>query len=153
MAKAGIQPGPVLLTGHSQGGITAASLASDPAFMSRYNVTDIVTGGSPIGRFDIPESVNVLSIEHTQDPVPRLDGVPNPERHNWTTVHRNLATAPNGAPLTDVGQAHNGVGYITTGELVDHSKDPSIVRARESLRRFLIDSPDEITDYTMTRQS
>jgi len=154
MRQAGIQPGdPVLLTGHSQGGITAASLASDPAFMSRYNVTDIVTGGSPIGRFDIPDKVNVLSIEHVQDPVPRLDGVPNPERHNWTTVHRHLTAAPDdGSPLTNVGQAHSGSGYTRTGKLVDDSTDPSLVRSRESLRRFLADQPDEITDYTMTRQ-
>jgi len=153
MEKAGIQRGePVLLAGHSQGGITAASLASDPEFTSRFHVTNVLTGGSPIGRFAIPESVNVLSVEHVQDPVPRLDGVANPERHNWVTVHRDVTSTQDGRPLTNVGQAHSGDEYTATGQLVDRSTDPSIDRARDSLQPFMDESPTEVTDYTMTRQ-
>ncbi|QGQ18391.1 hypothetical protein GC089_02880 [Cellulomonas sp. JZ18] len=48
MKAARIEPGqPVMLTGHSQGGIIAASLASDPAFRAQYSVESVVTGARP----------------------------------------------------------------------------------------------------------
>jgi len=44
MAQAGVPPGaPVMLVGHSLGGMTAAALAADPAFRQRFNVTQVVT--------------------------------------------------------------------------------------------------------------
>ena len=63
-----------MLTGHSLGGIAAASLAADSGFTSRFHVTSVVTAGSPIARIDVPASVTVLSLEHEQDVVPMLDG-------------------------------------------------------------------------------
>jgi hypothetical protein len=63
MAQAGIPPGaPVMLVGHSQGGMTAAALAADPAFRRRFNVTQVVTAGAPIARFDVPAGVQVLAV-------------------------------------------------------------------------------------------
>ena len=82
---------PVLLTGHSQGGILAAALAADPAFRARHQVTHVVTAGSPVARFPVPGQVSVLSLENAQDPVPHLDGSRNPDRAGWTTVTRDLA--------------------------------------------------------------
>ncbi len=82
---------PVMLVGHSQGGILAASLASDPAFRARQRVTDVVAFGAPVSRFPVPPGVRVLSVEHRQDPVPRLDGGRSPDRAGWTTVERDLA--------------------------------------------------------------
>jgi poly(3-hydroxybutyrate) depolymerase len=70
------------MTGFSLGGITAAALASDN---TDYNIQQVVTAGSPIARFDIPESVGVLAYESTQDVMPALDGGTNPSR--WKTVH------------------------------------------------------------------
>jgi hypothetical protein len=77
---------PVLLVGHSQGGILAAALASDPAFTAHARVTHVVTTGAPVGLFPVPEAVRVLSVEHVDDPVPRLDLSPNPARPTWLTV-------------------------------------------------------------------
>lgn len=92
MEAAGIRPGdPVMLSGHSQGGITAAAMASDSGLEGRFNITSVVTGGSPIGRFDIPDDVSVLSLEHEQDIVPKLDGADNPDEPNWVTVTRELS--------------------------------------------------------------
>lgn len=94
MVAAGIAPGdPVMLTGHSQGGIAAAACAADPSFLQRFHVTSVVTGGSPIARMDIPDSVSVMSLEHAQDPVPKLDGRDNPAQDNWVTVSRELPTS------------------------------------------------------------
>lgn len=128
MRQAGIRPGdPVMLTGHSQGGMTAAALASDPAFRREFAVQSVVTGGSPIARFDIPDCVSVLSLEHDQDAVPMLEGRENPDRANWVTVERDLGTVRDGAlPDASVGAAHGTDAYAETGALVDASSDPSV---------------------------
>ena len=74
MDAAGIPPGsPVLLVGHSQGGIIAGQLASDPAFVQRYGVTDVVTYGAPIDHMTLAPGVSALQVQHGVDLVPRLD--------------------------------------------------------------------------------
>ncbi|SDC84439.1 hypothetical protein [Nocardioides lianchengensis] len=63
----------VLLVGHSQGGIIAANLASDPAFVERYGVTNVLTYGAPIDHVAVAPGVGVLQVQHGADVVPRLD--------------------------------------------------------------------------------
>lgn len=64
---------PVMLVGHSQGGLVAAHLARKFADQKRYNVTHVVTFGSPVGRMRAPAHVQQLNIEQRQDVVPRTD--------------------------------------------------------------------------------
>jgi hypothetical protein len=97
---------PVLLVGHSQGGILAAALASDPGFTRRHRVTHVVTSGSPVGLFPVPSTTRVLSVERGDDPVPRLDLTPNPDRSSWVTVR----TPRDGLPV-DV-RTHRLEGYV-----------------------------------------
>lgn len=74
MEKAGIPPdAPVMLTGHSQGGMLAADLSEDPSFTSKYNVTHVVTAGSPIQNNSIDPAIQVLAAQHNGDIVPKLD--------------------------------------------------------------------------------
>lgn len=74
MQHAGIPAGaPVMLTGHSQGGMLAIALASDPGFMARYNVTNVLTAGSPVDGVSVDPRVNVLQVQHAGDVVPQLD--------------------------------------------------------------------------------
>jgi hypothetical protein len=138
MRQAGVTPGdPVMLTGHSQGGITAAALASDPAFRAEFAVASVLTGGSPIARFDIPDSVSVLSLEHRQDAVPMLEGRENPDRSNWVTVARDLEAVGGGQPpVSSVGEAHGTGPYAETGAMVDTSEDPSVRAWREQAEAF-----------------
>lgn len=71
MADAGIPPGAaVVYTGFSQGGIMAATLATNES--SPYTTIGVVTNGSPISGFDIPRSVQVVRFEHDGDIVPHL---------------------------------------------------------------------------------
>ncbi len=149
MASAGVPPGqPVMLTGHSQGGITAAALAADPAFTREFHVTHVVTAGSPIARIDVPDTVQVLSMEHDRDPIARLEGEPNPERANWTTVRRDHSDLTQGeVPIA----AHAAQSYIETGEVVDSSTDPSITRFRESASAFWT-GDGAVHDYSIRRQ-
>ncbi|MDT9594756.1 hypothetical protein RDV89_16840 [Nocardioides zeae] len=72
---------PVLLVGHSQGGMITGHLAADEAFRERFNVTNMVTYGSPVDHLQV-SGVNVLQMGHSFDPTPRLDlggaGLPSP---------------------------------------------------------------------------
>jgi hypothetical protein len=155
MRQAGIRPGEeVLLAGHSQGGIAAASLAADEDTRREFHITHVVTGGSPIARFTIPDDVAVLAIEHEQDAVPRLDGEPNPDRPNWVTVQRDpTGLAEPGTIIDDTGESHGSWAYALTGRLVDQSEEASLVAIRHSLERFLGADQSTVTyrDYTLER--
>lgn len=158
LERAGIEPGsgvPLMLSGHSQGGITAAALASDPAFVDDFTVTSVLTGGAPVGRMPIDEGVQVLSMEHEQDPVTMLDGTHNPDRANWTTVRRDLppeeSAPPSGTAATASG-AHYGHAYADTGRLVDGSDDPSIAAWRASNEPFFSGSRVEAVQYDVIRE-
>jgi len=135
MRLAGIKHGEeVLLAGFSQGGITAASLAATPATRAEFTITNVVTAGSPVARFAIPPDVHVLSLEHTQDAVPRLDAQPNPDRPNWVTVKRDvsadvakLAVEAETPGVLNPLKAHGTDIYASTRAQVDDSSDPSLV--------------------------
>ena len=87
MRQAGIQPGEeVALYGHSQGGITVSNVAADPSIQDRYNITTVLTAGSPTAGADIPDDVHALHLENAGDAVPGLDAAPTP-----TGPHRQVA--------------------------------------------------------------
>jgi PGAP1-like protein len=123
---------PVMLVGHSLGGITAAALAASPAFTARHRVTHVVTMGSPVARVPVPESVSVLSLEHQQDPVPRLEGRANPDRSGWVTVERSAALAPGSGGSA----AHAVEQYVGTAALTDLAADPSVDAWRRGSAAF-----------------
>jgi pimeloyl-ACP methyl ester carboxylesterase len=157
LRHAGARPGePVLLAGHSLGGMVAAQLAADPAVRREFHITHVVTAGSPIALADIPGTIHVLSLEHDDDLVPRLDGAVNPDRSGWVTVSRpvtalggNTSGGPSGGSSADLaGSAggdthprlvvtHDGDTYAGTAALVDASSDPSLVAWRGGLGAFL----------------
>ena len=128
---------PVMLVGHSQGGMVAAQAAHDagtPAF--DYDVRSVVTAGSPIGRVDIPAAVQLLAIENAYDIVPYLDSRPNDAGPNVTTVtvHEQHGS---------VGQNHGlASGYLPAARAVDRSDDPSIVAFLAGAEPFLLTDDD-----------
>ncbi len=129
---AGVRQGePVLLAGHSLGGMLAAALAADGAFTRRFRVTHVVAAGSPLAGFSIRPGVAVLAVEHDDDLVPALDGAPNPDRADWVTARR--APRRGRAPAA----AHDCLAYAETGALVDGSGDPSLRAWRAGLGPFL----------------
>ena len=125
----------VVLVGHSQGGIVAAALASDPGFRRRHRVTHVVAAGSPIDQFPIPAATEVLSLQHRGDPVHVLDVSPPPDRASWTTV---LATPVGAAPTRRRPlAAHDLSGYRATAAAADRSNDVSLHRWRAGLAPVL----------------
>lgn len=137
----------VLLTGHSQGGIAAMAVACDPEAQHRYNITHVLTAGSPVGHFHPPPGVHVLSIEHHQDPVPRLEGDRNPDRPDWTTIGRDVGDQP-GVDVNPFA-AHHGALYAQTAGLIDH--DPRLAGVRADFGQFLGDDAEQ-RDSILTRR-
>src|SRR5262249_31927110 len=68
LREAGAGPGdPVMLVGHSQGGIVATDAADHFVTSGQFNVTHVVTLGAPVGRLAVPDSVTMLSVENRND--------------------------------------------------------------------------------------
>lgn len=128
---------PVLLVGHSLGGMAAAQLAADPAVRQRFRITNVVTAGSPIALSSVPDHVHVLALEHTDDLVPRLDGTANPDRPTWATVSRPSTPVTGEDPPAALLRTHDVGAYQRTGSFIDASTDPEVVAAREHLAPFL----------------
>ncbi len=90
MKQAGIGKNePVAMIGHSQGGIVAATLASD--LKDDYTIEHVVTAGSPVANHPIAQSTWVTSIEMDDELVAALDGAVNPNTENWLTVRGTLS--------------------------------------------------------------
>jgi hypothetical protein len=126
-------------------------MAASPTFTARHRVTHVVTMGSPVSRAALGPSVEVLSLEHHQDAVPRLDGQPNPDRLHWVTVTRDLADDPG---ARTAAAAHDSGEYVETAALADASADPSVARWRESARPFFAadrSGAPVIRDYRIER--
>lgn len=152
----GLDGAPVMLVGHSLGGIAAAGLASSPRFTAEHPVTHVVTMGAPVGRMPVPPQTQVLSFEHTRDPVPRLDGRRNPDRATWVTVTRDAGGAGDaGGEVVDrASQTHDLRGYVGTAALADQSTDPSVATWRTTSASFFAgDAYGEpvIRDYLIKR--
>lgn len=130
---------PVMLTGHSLGGLAAASIASDPAARAQFRITHVVTLGAPVGYLPVPDDVEMLSLEHTGDIVPGLDLATNPDRETWTTVHRH----------TSLGE-HGAITYRETARLaaaaIEEGSEPSLTRWAATAAPFLRAPPGRVDD-------
>jgi hypothetical protein len=117
MRLAGIAPGePVLLAGHSQGGMTVTSVAAHAPPM--FDVRAVVTAGSPDVPATVPPTVEVRAYRHTEDLVPQLDGVPDVGGPHTVVVTRRLATTGGPADPT-VAEAHSLARYEETADEAD----------------------------------
>ncbi|MDP9394892.1 MAG: hypothetical protein M3Q27_11885, partial [Actinomycetota bacterium] len=92
LRRAGARPGePVLLVGHSQGGMVAASAARRWRGRGHFTVTHVLAVGSPVGQVDVPDGVHVLAVEDEDDPTVQVDARDNPDRPTWTTVTTDVS--------------------------------------------------------------
>lgn len=96
-----IRPGePLVLVGHSQGGIVAAELAADPVLNARHGVAGLITYGAPVGQVEgLVRSVPSLHLENVRDVVPALDGLANEAGpRNVTVQFDGEGTGVGGSP-------------------------------------------------------
>ena len=118
MADAGVPEGAkVVYSGFSQGGIMAATLATNEN--SPYNTIGVVTNGSPVSGFDFPAGVQVVRFEHEGDVVPQLTIDIDPrdagtgDWNHTTPADPSLVTLP--APDYDRehgDEPHNNENYV-----------------------------------------
>lgn len=149
MVQAGVGPDePVVLAGHSQGGMVAMRLASDPRVQVRFAVAAVITAGSPVGGMQLPAGVPALHLEHAQDYVPALDGRPNAADPARTTVVRDLAVGPGELDRSDArspGGAHGVDAYVRTATQLRGAEHPSLVHFDEALTEILGDGTAKAT--------
>lgn len=128
MREAGVsRTSSVVFTGHSQGGLVAASLAAS----GDYATAGLVTTGAPTGHLDLPAGISAVAIEHTDDLVPALSGM-RTDRDAVLVERRAFAPGaalPEDAPVP----AHLRPAYRETAALADAASDP---RLRETLREI-----------------
>jgi predicted alpha/beta hydrolase family esterase len=140
---------PVVLAGHSQGGMTAMAVAAATAGM--YTIAGVVTAGSPNVPSATPAGVPVVRIEHDEDAVPQLDGEPTTVGPDVTVVGRSLG---DDGPVS-FSSAHQVSTYQETAALVDEAtaqspgSAPGVQRVLDAL------GPDgttaTTTQYQVTR--
>jgi pimeloyl-ACP methyl ester carboxylesterase len=94
--RAGAKPGDqVMLVGYSQGGMVAVQLGKQSkAAQLDYEVSQVVTFGSPVGSNPAGALPNVLSVENKADFVPHLDAMSNQNSPNWLTLEGKVAIDP-----------------------------------------------------------
>jgi hypothetical protein len=137
MSDAGVPAGgDVVYTGFSQGGIMAATLATTP---SPYNVVGVVTNGSPIGGFDIPSTIPVVSFEHFGDPVPLLDGQPI-DTKALDSPNRHVIVLPTPGNNFSPDNTHSNPNYIDSVKDWEASDGPSTVGIPDFFSGSVVDN-------------
>lgn len=139
---------PVLLSGHSQGGLTAMALAQSSELVRHVTVTHVVAAGAPVDGFTAPQDTAVLAMHHTTDIVPALDGDQVAPASNVTLV----VSAGADAPTTDIKAQHRAASYVPVAQTI--AADPQLAGFRRGIDRFFTDSEHvqrEFSDYQMSR--
>jgi pimeloyl-ACP methyl ester carboxylesterase len=151
MHRAGVRPDDkVMLVGHSLGGMVAVETARDAERAKgarHFEVTDVVTAGSPIARTvrRLPSTVQVLALENSDDLVPQAEGETNPARRDVTTVTGS-------SNYHDVGDNHGlRQSYEHIAESVDTSNDPALEYFRADAEDFFDADSVRTERYVVSR--
>lgn len=148
---------PVVLVGHSLGGIAATALVARPGFAERYRVGGLVTAGSPTGFLATPPGVPVLHLETPEELVSHTDGrsaAENPRTRDRVTVVRSLRdslSASDRAASGDVVQAHSVSTHVRTLDLATASGDARVSEVTDRIGSRLRGQPASTTFYQAER--
>ncbi|TFD53839.1 hypothetical protein E3T46_02930 [Cryobacterium sp. Hh11] len=129
MQAAGIEPGdPVVVAGHSQGGIVATQVAASEAF----NVQAVATFGAPETCVPVPSGVATLTVEHSDDVVTALGGSCLIDSEDRLTVRREVfaTTEP---PVGENVPAHHLDRYRETAQLIDASPEENLQNFQDTV--------------------
>jgi hypothetical protein len=121
---------PIVFTGYSGGGLGASLLAAS----GHYNVKGLVVVGSPSGQIHIPDSIPMLTIKNSDDPVPATGGF-DINSHAIVIEHRAYEPGTD-IPTDKPVPAHQRVAYQETTRLADASADPRLKDELAKLNHF-----------------
>ncbi len=126
LEEAGAPAGaPVMLTGHSGGGLHARAVAADPAFLAEFAPKYVITAGSPVGNIPLPEQTRGLNLQQKDDSVAAFDVRAAPDTKNNVTV--KFHTDPLDDPHSGGKLGGHSVGnYAGKAELLETSDHPSV---------------------------
>jgi len=144
---------PILMVGHSQGGMVAMALAGSSTFAARYRIAAVATLGSPVANVSVPRSIQVLNLEHAEDFVPTTDGAPSPDEPNRTTVRRDLRKSSDPQDRLaghSTADAHRVGVYARSAAVVDDDADPFLDGWREAAVQVLGDGSATVTAREFT---
>lgn len=112
---------PVVLTGHSQGGLIALALAGSGNFI----VDAVITVGTPVGVVPDVTNIPTVHIVHPEDPIPVLGGVIERGSSTW------VVPASNGERWFD---AHHRESYLPSAAALDAIDDPRLTALRAAIQ-------------------
>lgn len=121
LASAGVtKNSPLVITGHSQGGMIALSLANS----GEYRVKAVITAGTPVGVTGGTEAIPSVHLVGQIDPVPALGGL-----------------VSNSGGTTWVGQtgespmvSHHAKNYVNLARTIESFNDPTLGRLERQLQ-------------------
>ncbi|MFW2512583.1 hypothetical protein ACNI3K_02275 [Demequina sp. SO4-13] len=152
MRAAGVLPTePVMLVGHSQGGIVAATVAASGS--PEFAITHVLTAGSPVDRIAHREDVQYLHLSSEQEVVHQLDGRATRDRPHVTTVVADLRASADTAlagAATGLVSAHLVSSYAATGRAADVSRHGSMTAWRAGASAFIGDGTASRREYAPT---
>ena len=148
MTAAGISTdSPVVFTGHSQGGIIAASIVAS----EKFNTMGLVTFGAPVGQIAIPAGIPALLVEHREDLVPALGGMQ--QNISATTVQLAAYAGPEDVPTDRAMPAHRIEAYSQSGWVIDNNAvSTEVTSVIQALDRFSAGKEATSTYYYVTRE-
>ena len=137
MKASGIGPGdPVVVAGHSLGGLVASQLAT----VTRFNVQAVATFGAPESGTPILSGVATLTVEHTDDIVTATGGASLVDSVDRITVRREAFATTEPPAGTDV-PAHHLDTYRETARLIDASPEANLQGFRAAVTGILGSGP------------
>ncbi|WP_129657188.1 hypothetical protein [Rothia uropygialis] len=106
---------PVILSGFSQGGMTAMSLASNREFSGRYTIRGVVTTGTPTVTYrGVDPKTKVLHLADVNDPVPVLTGGGSDPGNNHAVVVTSNVGKGGAIQMT-----HDAETYVRAARVAD----------------------------------
>jgi hypothetical protein len=114
---------PLVITGHSQGGLIGVALASS----GRFTVDAVFTIGTPAGVVASPHGVPTIHVAHPEDPVPALGGIALESSGTTWFVHPE--------PRVVGADAHRVDNYLSSSEAVVQLGDPALKSLESRIHR------------------
>jgi hypothetical protein len=120
---------PVVLNGHSQGGLIAVMVASS----GEFDVKGVLTFGAPASSISLPHQVPVLVLRNAEDLVPALGGY---DGNSHAVIVDRPVFDHQPIPTEWAVPAHRLEYYAQTAAWADGTTDPRVANIRDTLDNF-----------------